>query len=228
MDDPTPLPPLLDASAEAVLEREHAAALQDEALLAEVRPAIEAAKKAGQSIVEWTKLYPETVSLAVSSQIGEFLHVVALAHGSRLIVEFGTSFGVSTIYLASAAKTTGGRVIGSELTPSKANRAIANLQAAGLASVAEVRIGDAQDTLAPIEGPIDLLFLDGWKHLYLPILRLLEPKLRPGALVMADNIFSFPEELAPYVDYVRAPGGPYRTTVIPFKTGVAYSLYAPR
>lgn len=227
MADPKPPQPLLDAAAEAVLAREHAAAMQDEALLADVRSAIEAAKQAGQTIAEWTKLYPATVSLAVSSSIGEFLYVTALASSAKLIVEYGTSFGVSTVYLASAAKKTGGRVIGTELTPSKAERALANLEEAGLASVAEVRIGDAQNTLASIEGAIDLLFLDGWKHLYLPMLRLLEPKLRPGALVLADNIFSFPDELATYVDYVRDPIGRYRTSVIPFKTGVAYSLYAP-
>lgn len=219
------LPPLLDARASAVLAREHELAKGDDSLLAEVKPAIDASRAAGHPPAHWTKLYPEEVSLAVSAQMGEFLHLAVLAHQSRFIVEFGTSFGVSTIYLASAARLLGGRVIGSEMTPSKAERAVANLTEAGLADVAEVRVGNARETLAAIEQPVDLLFLDGWKDLYLPILKLLEPRLRPGALVMADNIHTFADELAPYVTYVRDPGGPYRTTVLPFVSGLAFSLY---
>lgn len=223
--DLSTLPPLMDARAAAVLQREHERAKGDDSLLAGVKPAIDAARAAGQPPAQWSTLYPEEMSLAVSARMGEFLHLAVLTHGSRFIVEFGTSFGVSTIYLASAARLIGGRVIGSEQAPGKAERAVANLEEAGLADVAEVRVGNARETLAVLDEPVDLLFLDGWKDLYLPILKLLEPKLRPGALVMADNIHTFPDELATYLAYVRDPDGPYRTTVIPFVSGLAFSLY---
>ena len=105
------------------------------------------------------------------------------------MVEFGTSFGISTIYLAAAVRDNGGgMVIGTELEPSKHDRAVAHLQEAGLGEVAEVRLGDALATLKEVPEPLDLVFLDGWKDLYVPVLELLKPKLRPGAVVLGDKL----------------------------------------
>ena len=109
-------------------------------------------------------------------------------------MEFGTSFGISTLYLAAAAAETGGRVTGSEYHPSKADKARANLAEAGLA--ATILTGDARETLAGPGPRIDLLFLDGAKELYLPILHLLLPRLHRGSLVVADNIPTDPEARA--------------------------------
>ena len=111
---------------------------------------------------------------------GRFLYLVARSLGAKRIVEFGTSFGISTLYAAAAARDEGGQVIGSELEPSKQRAATAHLAEAGLASFAEVRLGDARETLRDVPGPIDLVLLDGWKELYLPMLQMLAPKLRPG------------------------------------------------
>jgi len=92
-------------------------------------------------------------------------------------------------------------VTSTEIEPEKHRHAEANVQAAGLADVARVLVGDARQTLRPVPGPIDLVFLDAWKDLYLPVLEILRPKLRDGALVIADNA-NFPEA-RPYLDRVR-------------------------
>ncbi len=219
----SPVSGLLDSEAvQQVLAHEHECALGDDARLADLRPEIDAAKAAGDFTYE---LYPKDVYLAVEPAMGRFLYLAAKSMGGGTFVEFGTSFGISTIYLAAAAKETGGRVVGSEMEPAKAARAETNLKEAGLAEYAEIRVGDALETLKGLEGPVDLLFLDGWKDLYIPVLETMLPVLRPGALVLADNINTFPEELAPYMDAVNAPGGPFRSTLVPFASGLACSVY---
>jgi predicted O-methyltransferase YrrM len=109
----------------------------------------------------------------------------------RSIVEFGTSFGISTLHLAAALRDNGGgRLIGSEFEPTKIARARENLGTAGLSDLVEIREGDALQTLArDLPDSIDLVFLDGAKSLYSPILSLLEGRLRSGALIVADNVF---------------------------------------
>jgi predicted O-methyltransferase YrrM len=128
-----------------------------------------------------------------------FLYQTARAIGAKTIVEFGTSFGIASIYLAAAVRDNGGgRFIGTEQESNKIDAARRNLAEAGLETIAEIRAGDAMETLAPFAGPIDMVLLDGWKDLYLPVLCLLTPKLRPGAVVMADNIYTFRKGLKPY------------------------------
>jgi predicted O-methyltransferase YrrM len=164
------------------------------------------------------------VYIPISEAQGRFLYLVARASGARRIVEFGTSFGVSTIYAAAAARDNGGAVIGSELEPSKRERAVANIAEAGLGDVVDVKLGDALETLKDVPAPIDLLLLDGWKELYLPVLKLLEPRLRPGAVVLADNIKTFRRSLAPYVDYVQNGRNGFRSVTLPLKDGFEYSV----
>ena len=94
-------------------------------------------------------------------------------------------------------------------------RAGEHLAEAGLLDVVEIRHGNALETLCDLEGPIDLVFLDGWKVLYLPVLQLLEPKLRPGAAVVADDLVLFPEELASYLEYVRDQAHGYTSVEVP-------------
>jgi predicted O-methyltransferase YrrM len=216
---------LQSEAVQKVLAREHERAKQDEPHLSALRDKIAAAKVAGTFSYD---LYPDDVYLAIEPAMGRFLYLAARSINARHIVEFGTSFGISTIYLAAAAQENGGRVIGTELVPKKAERAQANLEEAGLADCVEIRLGDAIETLQDIDGPVDLLFLDGWKDLYLPVLEFMQPALRPGALVLADNIATFPEELAPYVARVSDPAGPFRSVVVPFESGLAYSLYEGR
>lgn len=153
--------------------------------------------------------------LSVSPAFGRFLYAVARARGATRIVEFGTSMGLSTIYLAAALRDNGGGyLIGSELEPSKVARARANLEAAGLADLVEIREGDALDTLWDVGDEVDLLLVDGAFSLYLPVLRLVEPRLRPGAVILGENAFE-PDYLA----YVRDPANGYVSQPLPLDTG---------
>ena len=140
-------------------------------------------------------------ALPVSREAGKLLYMLAVACQARSIVEFGTSFGLSTIHLAAALKDNGGgTLITSEFEPGKIARARENLAAAGLADVVEFREGDALETLArDLPERIDLVLLDGAKSLYLDILKLLEPRLRAGAVIVADNADHCPDYLA-YVE----------------------------
>ena len=160
--------------------------------------------------------------IAVTHEVGELLYVLAL--GRRMVVEFGTSLGVSTIYLASAIRDAGdGVVITTEFQPDKAARAAANLAEAGLADVVELRVGDALETLRDLDGPVDLLFLDGWSDLYLQVLEALEPHLRPGALVAADMSKDDPHHDR-YRAHVRDPAHGYFSTEVPLDDGVVISV----
>jgi predicted O-methyltransferase YrrM len=109
--------------------------------------------------------------------------------------------------------------------PGKIKVARQNLAAAGLADVSEIRAGDALETLKDFEGPIDMLLLDGWKDIYLPMIEMLKPKLKPGAVVFADNIFTFPKDLAPYVAFVRSRANGFESMTLPLGHGLEYSVY---
>jgi predicted O-methyltransferase YrrM len=162
--------------------------------------------------------------MPVDQAAGRFLYSLARARGNPLIVEFGTSFGISTIYLAAAARDSGGgRVVTTEKEPGKVKSAREHIEEAGLSDHVEVREGDALETLRDLDGPVDLLFLDGWKSLYLPVLKLLEPRLRPGAAVIGDDLRLFPEQLQPYLDRVRNPENDYVSVEIPIGDGMELS-----
>jgi len=149
--------------------------------------------------------------LAISPTYGRFLYAIARACKATRIVEFGTSMGISTIYLAAALQDNGGgHLISSELEPGKVARARANLDAAGLGDLVDIREGDALDTLKHLGGEVDLLLIDGAFSLYLPVLKLVEPWLKPGAVVLGENAFE-PE----YLDYVRNPANGYVSQLLP-------------
>jgi predicted O-methyltransferase YrrM len=158
--------------------------------------------------------------LAVSRETGTLLYMLARSSGVRTIVEFGTSFGISTLHLAAALRDNGGgRLITSEFEPSKVARARDNLAAGGLIDLVEIRQGDALKTLsADLPKTVDLLLLDGAKALYPEILRLVESRLRPGAFIVADNADHSPDYLA----YVRSPANGYMST--PFAEDVELSM----
>lgn len=164
--------------------------------------------------------------IPISAEQGEFLYVTARAHGAKNIVEFGTSFGISTTYLAAALKDNGGgKVISTELIPNKCQTAQANLEEADVADFVEILEGDAMQTLAGRPESIDLVLLDGWKDLYLPVLELIKPNLRPGSLVLADNIFTFRKALRPYVEYMQSGENGFSSTTLPIGAGFEYSVY---
>ncbi|WP_437332224.1 O-methyltransferase [Sorangium sp. So ce394] len=156
--------------------------------------------------------------LNVSPEFGRFLYMCARACKAKHIVEFGSSMGVSTIYLAAALRDMGGgRLIGTDLVPSKVERARANVAAAGLSEFVELRAGDARETLkSGVAGDVDLVLLDGAFTLYLDVLKLLEPHLKPGAIIIGENAF---EQASGYIDYVRDPRNGYLSQALPFDAG---------
>ena len=218
---------LRSGPAPAVLERLHAAAKGDRVKFLKLVPRLLAGKLRGKGFFD--VITPEAmrdVYIPVSREQGRLLYLVARECGARHVVEFGTSFGISTIYLAAAVKDNGGGcVVGSEIEPSKHARAVANLKEAGLDAFADVRLGDALETLREVPEPVDLVLLDGWKDLYLPILKLLTPGLRQRAVVMADNIFTFRKDLRPYVEYVQSGAQGFESTTLRISDGFEYSVY---
>jgi predicted O-methyltransferase YrrM len=166
--------------------------------------------------------------MPVDRDAGRFLYSLIRSQGSRLVVEFGTSFGISTIHMAAALRDLGaGRLISTELNSGKVRTARKNLTDAGLADLVEIREGDALKTLADLPGPVDLLFLDGWKDLTLPVLNLVEPRLRPGTLVVADDTDKFESVMRSYLDYVRAPANGYVSVRVPIGDGIELSVRTP-
>ncbi len=160
-------------------------------------------------------LQPEDMKLAylpISRSQGEFLHELILESDCKQIVEFGTSFGISSIYLADASRKTNGKLVTTELLESKAKVAIRNIEEAGLSDFVDVRIGDAMNTLKGYTEPIDLLFLDGWKDLYLPLFKMLENNFHQGTIIYADNMNM--SGTKPYADYVIANSNKYSNQIV--------------
>jgi predicted O-methyltransferase YrrM len=164
------------------------------------RSPAERARAGSDDLSDYHELYgrAKDLYLAVSADTARLLYMLARGIGARTIVEFGTSFGVSTLYLAAALRDNGGgKVIGTELEPTKADRAHENLAEAGLDDLVDIRVGDAVETLArDLPDPVDLVLLDGHKPLYPKILDLLAPRIRAGGYLVADNAGSSPEYLA--------------------------------
>ncbi|MBY4606514.1 class I SAM-dependent methyltransferase [Rhizobium sp. 9T] len=175
-----------------------------------------------ESKTEYLDLYGrlKDLWLPVPREAGALLYMLARNSRARTMVEFGTSFGISTLHLAAALRDNGGgRLITSEFEPSKLTRARENLTAGGLIDLVDIREGDALQTLS-VDMPetIDLLFLDGAKALYRDILELVEDRLRPGALIVADNADVCPDYLA----RVRTPAAGYLST--PFADDIELSM----
>jgi predicted O-methyltransferase YrrM len=163
--------------------------------------------------------------ISLSPKQGTFAYLVARSLRAQRIVEFGTSFGVSSIYLAAAIRDNGGGLlIGSEFEPHKVVGARANIEEAGLADLVEIREGDARETLKDPGGPVDLVLLDGMKEIYTTIIETLKPHLRRGAVVLADNIFTFRRVLAPYVAYMRENANGFESVTLFLGDGTEYSI----
>jgi predicted O-methyltransferase YrrM len=175
-----------------------------------------------RSRTDYRALYErlKDVPLPVSRETGALLYMLARSARAHTIVEFGTSFGISTLHLAAALRDNGGgRLITSEFEPSKAARARDNLRAGGVLDLVEIREGDALETLAhDLPEAIDLVLLDGAKALYSEILGLVESRLGPGALIIADNADMSPD----YLKRVRSPDSGY--LCVPFGEDVELSM----
>lgn len=211
----------------SVLDALHADARGDRFRFLSLAPRFVSGFVRGKALFEI--LTPESMKdfyIPVSREQGEFLYLTARALNAKNVVEFGTSFGISTLYLAAGVRDNGGgQVIGSEIEPSKHARALENLEKAGLGDGVDVRLGDALDTLRDVPERVDLVLLDGWKDLYLPILKLITPHLRTGAVVLADNIFTFRKSLRPYVDHMQCGKNGFESTTLHLADGFEYSVF---
>jgi len=143
----------------------------------------------------WATLSPEEalrrrdeMLLPVGRAAGTLMNLLIKEAGARRILEVGSSYGYSTIWLAEAAVAVGGKVLSLELQAAKTEYAQAQLKRAGLESGVEFRVGDALASLAALPGPFDFVLIDLWKDLYVPVFELLHPKLAQGAIVVADNM----------------------------------------
>lgn len=174
------------------------------------------------SKTEYIQLYGQLKDLwlSVSRETGRLLYLLARSMRAHDIVEFGTSFGISTLYLAAALRENGGgRVISTEFEPSKVARARQHLRDAGLDDLVEIREGDALKTLSTgLPDAVDLVLLDGAKALYGDVLDMLLGRLRPGALIVADNADHSPDYLA----RVRAADGGFLS--LPFGGDVELTM----
>lgn len=178
-----------------------------------------------QSKTGYRELYSrlKDFALPVSRATGKLLYLLARSSQAKTIVEFGTSFGLSTLHLAAALRDNGGgQLITSEFEASKVAVARQNLAAGGLLDLVEIREGDALHTLSrDLPAQIDLVLLDGAKALYPEILALLESRLKPGALIVADNADHSPD----YLEKVRSTASGYLS--LPFAEDVELSMRTP-
>jgi predicted O-methyltransferase YrrM len=163
--------------------------------------------------------------IAIDHRQGALIYLLCRSLQAKRVVEYGTSFGVSTLYLASAVRDNGGgTVIGTELEPFKVRTAHQNFEAAGLSSLVDLREGDALETLKDCGGPVDFLLVDGWPRLAPTVLKLMAPQLRSGAIVFCDESGHSPSDRAAYRGFVRDPANGFVSAHFPLYGGTEISV----
>lgn len=169
----------------------------------------------------------EDFLISVGRNTGILLNILVKAAQAQTILELGTSFGYSTIWLAEAARATGGKVVSLDKAPKKQQYARAALSRAGLADFVEFKAGDALEILPAMSGPFDFVLVDLWKDLYVPCFDLFYPKLKPGAFIAADNMI-MPEywrtDAEAYRAHVRAQAN-IESILLPIGSGVELSRF---
>jgi predicted O-methyltransferase YrrM len=206
---------LQDARVASALDRMYTESTEQFAQLRENRDLFQ--RVANASAQERADALSE-IYMPVTPDAGRLLYALVRSSRPSTIVEFGMSLGISAIHLASAVRDNGtGRVVTTELSAAKVATAKRTFAETGLADLITVLEGDALTTLAAVDGSIQFVLLDGWKELYLPVTKLLEPKLSPGALIVADNTSM--DDTQPYLDHVRDPANGYVSVNFPVREG---------
>lgn len=171
--------------------------------------------------------------VALDRDKAEFCYQLCRSIDARRVVEAGTSYGVSTLYLAAAVRdnvrATGGRgmVTGTEYEPAKARAARSHFAEAGLSYFIDLREGDLRETLKQIDGPVDFMLVDIWVPMARPALELVAPHLRPGAIVICDNTEQHRSAYADYFAFLEDPVNGFRTMTLPFDGGLEMSVRCP-
>ncbi len=159
--------------------------------------------------------------VALDRDKAEFCYQLCRSLRATRVVEAGTSFGISTLYLAAAVRDNqvkNGVVIGTEHEPAKVKIALENFREAGLSDFIELREGDLRESLKEVGGPVDFMLVDIW-DVALPALELVSSSLRPGAIVACDNTTVDREEYREYFKFVNDPINRFRTMTVPFQGG---------
>lgn len=163
--------------------------------------------------------------LPVGEEVGQFLYALAKSSKSKVILEIGTSYGYSTVWLAAAAKAHGGKVITLEIDAEKANFAKSQIDKAGLADVVDFRVGDALESIKQSSEAFDFVLLDIWKSLYIPCFELIQHQLNQGAFVIADNILHPPtyrKDMEVYKNRVKGTEA-FDSVLLPIGSGIEVS-----
>jgi len=166
--------------------------------------------------------------ISVGPATGQLISILAKSIKAKTLLELGTSYGYSTIWLAEAARATQGRLITVDNAANKQNYARGMLARAGLTSHVEFRLGDALDVVDALKGPFDFVLVDLWKELYVDCFDLFYPKLSHGAIIAADNMIlpeNYREEALRYRKHVRSRP-PIDSVLVPVGSGVEISRYA--
>lgn len=212
--------PIRDLKIEAVLTRLHAAAdaQEEEAELA--------ARPGNLTNTPWGPNFLKDKMIPIHREQGAFLYLLARSIRAKTIVEFGTSHGLSTIYLAAAIRDNGtqGEVIGSEFVAEKMAQAQRNLEETGLARFARIREGDARQTLRDLPEGIDLCLMDGFPPYSLGVFRLIAPHLRKGAIVVVDGTDTLRQPQADFLGYLADPANGFRYTELSIGDGTGLAV----
>ena len=164
--------------------------------------------------------------VALDRDKAEFCYQLCRALRATRVVEAGTSFGISTLYLAAAVRDNemeNGVVIGTEHEPDKVKIAQKNFEEAGLSEFIDLREGDLRRTLEDVGGPVDFMLVDIW-DVALPALELVSSSLRPGAIVVCDNTTESADEYHDYFEFVNDPKNRFRTMTVPFQGGLELTV----
>jgi predicted O-methyltransferase YrrM len=220
---------LHDPDLEQLLTRLHQASDEQ---IAEMQAYQERRKSSPEAGAARLKEFRRDKLVALDRDKAEFCYQLCRATNAHRIVEIGTSYGVSTLYLAAAVRDNlrsgggDGVVIGTEYEPAKAAAARKHFDEAGLSRFIDLREGDLRETLKPLDGPVDFVLMDIWIAMARPAIELVAPHLRPGAMVVCDNTEQYREDYAAYLAYINAPENGFRTMTLPFAGGLELSVRA--
>jgi predicted O-methyltransferase YrrM len=221
---------LNDPNLERLLDRLHQGSDAQIAAIREHRAERDRAGRPPEEQAALTKTFLADKLYSLDRDKAEFCYQLCRAIDARRIVEMGTSYGVSTLYLAAAVRdnvrATGGSgvVIGTEYEPEKAHAARAHFDEAGLSSFIDLREGDLRETLRQIEGPIDFVLFDVWLPMARPALELVAPHLRPRAVVICDNTEIDRREYGDYFAFINDPAQRFLSMTLPFSGGLEMSV----
>src|SRR5690349_13585408 len=151
---------------------------------------------------EVSEMQRDEFLLSVGPATGQLINLLAKEKKAKTLLEVGSSYGYSTVWLAEAARHTAGKVISLEIHAEKQKQARASIEKAGLSGFVDFRLGDARDSLSKLEQSVDFVLLDLWKNFYIECFDLFYPKLGDGALIVADNML-YPESSRHHAEAYR-------------------------